>query len=338
MSSKEDDRENGSDSQLSRVDDTEISKMYNGIYCIEKNGIKWVMPSAYSEISEYISNFKTKPDDTYIVTFPRSGTTWTQELIWLVANDLNFELATSKSLTRRFPYIEQNVVVGRKHISKYINELTNNVLLKEEDAAKNWTNYIDALPSPRFLKTHLAILLSKFVENNCKAIYVARNPKDMLVSYYHFHKAFKPFNCKMNFTQFAEYFMADLTFYCPLVEHLKIGWEHRNKPNVLFLFYEDLKKDLLGCVKRVCKFYGKTYSDVDLERLVEHLEFRNFHNNPMVNLSKPKDDDTSTLAPRSFIRKGQIGSWKEEFSPDLVTKFDRWLAEKLTGTDIVLPN
>ncbi|XP_066596196.1 sulfotransferase 1B1-like isoform X2 [Prorops nasuta] len=265
----------------------------------------------------------------------QQGTTWTQELVWLVANDLNFEQAKSTPLLQRFPFVELNIIRETEHLRECINEFTNGLLANEKINRKSWIDYLDSISSPRFLKTHLAILLPKFIDNHCKVIYVARNPKDVVVSYYHYHKAVKFFNCKMDISQFTEYFMKDLTMYSPFMDHVKFGWEQRNKPNVLFLFYEDLKQDLSGCIKRVCEFYDKTYDNFDLERLVEHLEFKNFQNNPMVNTPKPGKNDVHILDPRSFVRKGKIGSWKEEFPPDLVRKFDKWLAEKLADTDII---
>ncbi|KAF6133161.1 sulfotransferase family 1B member 1 [Phyllostomus discolor] len=53
---------------------------------------------------------------------------------------------------------------------------------------KSGIEQLKKTPSPRLVKTHLPIdLLPKsFWENNCKMIYMARNAKDVAVSYYHF--------------------------------------------------------------------------------------------------------------------------------------------------------
>lgn len=40
------------------------------------------------------------------IKYTFSGTTWTQELVWLVANNLDFENAKSIPLTDRFPFFE----------------------------------------------------------------------------------------------------------------------------------------------------------------------------------------------------------------------------------------
>lgn len=67
---------------------------------------KWIMPKHYVEIAEKLYNFEARPDDIYITTFPRSGTTWTQEMIWLLCNDLNYEAAKATELISRFPFFE----------------------------------------------------------------------------------------------------------------------------------------------------------------------------------------------------------------------------------------
>lgn len=67
---------------------------------------KWTMPKCYLENAEELYNFEARPDDIYICTFLRSGTTWTQEMMWLLLNDLNYEAAKATQLFVRFPYFE----------------------------------------------------------------------------------------------------------------------------------------------------------------------------------------------------------------------------------------
>lgn len=72
----------------------------------------YFFPHKYKAEAEHYYNFEARPDDVWIATVPRSGTTWTQELIWLLANKLDFEQAQKRPLTERFPFFEW--VVGKQ--------------------------------------------------------------------------------------------------------------------------------------------------------------------------------------------------------------------------------
>ena len=40
---------------------------------------------------------------------------------------------------------------------------------------------------------------------------------------------------------------------------------------------------------------------------------------------------------KNFIRKGMVGDWKNYFNEENNKVWDKWIAENLEGTDIVLP-
>lgn len=67
---------------------------------------KWIMPKYYRENADKLHNFEARTDDIFISTFPRSGTTWTQEMIWLLCNNLNYEAAKATEMNIRFPFFE----------------------------------------------------------------------------------------------------------------------------------------------------------------------------------------------------------------------------------------
>lgn len=60
----------------------------------------------YQQFAERIRDFVVLPDDIWIVTYPKGGTTWAQEMIWLLANNLDFATAKSVDINRRSPYLE----------------------------------------------------------------------------------------------------------------------------------------------------------------------------------------------------------------------------------------
>ncbi len=48
------------------------------------------MPKKYALMAEDVYNMEVRPDDVWIVTYPKCGTTWTQELVWQVVNGVDF--------------------------------------------------------------------------------------------------------------------------------------------------------------------------------------------------------------------------------------------------------
>lgn len=67
---------------------------------------KYLFPGTFAKHAEHFYNFQARNDDIWIATYPRSGTTWTQELVWMIANDLDYERAQQELLTKRSPFFE----------------------------------------------------------------------------------------------------------------------------------------------------------------------------------------------------------------------------------------
>ena len=66
---------------------------------------------AVGENAAAIRRFQLRADDTWIVTFPKSGTTWTQEMLWMIVNDHDYQAAQRQILDTRSPFLESVVLV-----------------------------------------------------------------------------------------------------------------------------------------------------------------------------------------------------------------------------------
>ncbi|TGZ54343.1 Sulfotransferase 1C4, partial [Temnothorax longispinosus] len=278
---------------------------------------KWFLPYKYVEEGDNIYNFEIRPDDTWVITYPRSGTTMTQELIWLVANDMNFDEAHQKYLVERFPNIEIGVLFD-DYIAKNVPGRIN--------TEKNSVEFVKSREklSPRFIKSHVPLeLLPTVVNSTCKIIYVARNPRDVVVSWYKFQKSLKLY--EGSFEHFS--------LWSPYWEHVKEAWMMRHRANMMFLFYEDLIKDLSGNIRKIAAFFDKNYSDEQIAKLVDHIRIENFRKNPMVN--QPTSD--IVMPPEMFIRQGTTGGWKKVFTLEIEERFSKWIADNLKDTDLAFP-
>lgn len=53
-----------------------------------------------------IKNMEVYEDDLWVVTWMKSGTTWCQEMLWLLNNDLDYKTAKQIPLMARYSFIE----------------------------------------------------------------------------------------------------------------------------------------------------------------------------------------------------------------------------------------
>ncbi|XP_076232704.1 sulfotransferase 1E1 [Calliopsis andreniformis] len=299
---------------------------------------KWFFPYRYTKQGKGFYNFKARPDDTWVLSYPRSGTTWTQELVWLLSNNLDFERAKKEFLAERFPFLEFSLFNHPEVTQEFINmnKGDKNKELLCKAIAEPGYEVLAKMQSPRFIKSHFPFsLLPGILETGCKIVYVARNPKDVAVSWYYLNKAIKTQGYTGDFETFWYYFQNNLTPWSPYWEHLKEAWAYKDHPNLLFMFYEEMQHDFPKTIKKVAQFLGRTYTEEQIEKVAEYLNIKNFRDNLMVNSSELKECGIITAG--TFVRKGQSGGWRNMFTPDLDAKANKWIEENLKGTNFNFP-
>lgn len=152
--------------------------------------IRGVLQNPSFDAAQYesiIDNFRTNDGDTFIATYVKAGTTWTQQMVHLLLR--NGEPGGFYSET--VPWLEA----------------LSSPLLSDREAP-GWTiEKLSNLSTPRYFKTHATVDQLPRGSANIKVIYVARNPKDTVVSLYH-HATSKPeFGYTGSFEDFVRLFL-----------------------------------------------------------------------------------------------------------------------------------
>ncbi|XP_062549343.1 sulfotransferase 1 family member D1-like [Armigeres subalbatus] len=252
-----------------------------------------------------LKNFAVHPDDIWIASYPKSGTTWCQEMVWLICNNLNYDAAKTQPLKTRFPFLDVS-------------------LIHDLPDGRNSFQVVQNMPSPRFIKTHLPVsmLPTQYWSTLPKTVHICRNVKSVAVSYYHHSKNYFFRGTK---EQFVRSFMKNLQFYSPIHSHV-IGYHSLiGCNNILYLTYEDMKQDLRKEVERVCSFFKLNYNCDQLDSLCKHISFNSMKNNIACNYEDAADMDWKNKDPDSrFIRRGEVDSWKKELSSELCQELDEW--------------
>uniref|UniRef100_A0A3P8Z8V5 Sulfotransferase n=1 Tax=Esox lucius TaxID=8010 RepID=A0A3P8Z8V5_ESOLU len=232
---------------------------------------------------EKVQNFQARPDDILIATYPKAGTTWISYILDLLYFGQSApERQTSLPIYQRVPFLESDFRVFPPG-----------------------TEVADKLPtSPRLIKTHLPVQLvpKSFWEKNCRVVYVARNAKDNVVSYFHFDRMNKAHPEPGDWNNFLQRFMDGKMVFGPWYDHVTGWWEKKQTHSKIhYMFYEDMIEDMGRELDGLCSFLGLSPSVEEKERVIEGSHFDNMKNNSMTNYSNLPVLDFK-ISP--FMRKG----------------------------------
>lgn len=271
----------------------------------------------HPNILQNLDDFDVRNDDVFIITYPKSGTTWTEEIVSLIYNDGNPNKVKNKLLAYRVEHLEVGRPIGHmRHLRK--------------------------LKSPRLMATHLPLSLipKQLRQAKCKIIYVVRNPKDNAVSYYHHHRMSTFLgNYKGSWGDFLTLFMKGYLVYGSWFEHVLPYWrfcqEHPDR--ILFIAFEELKMDLPGMVSKIANFLEHPLTPEAIKAISSHCTFEQMKSNNMVNREVLPISDLFDMTQSKFMRKGIIGDWKNYFTEEQNAVFNKLYSEKManSGLDLV---
>ncbi|XP_060636544.2 sulfotransferase 1C1-like isoform X2 [Anolis sagrei] len=287
------------------------SESYKRSTLLDINGVPF--PSDMINGWGAIWNFKARPDDLLICTYPKAGTTWIQEIVDMVQHGGDLQKCARAPIHERMPFIE--MFLPKLNFSGV------------EEA--------NAMASPRTLKSHLPVQLlpPSFWEQKSKIIYVARNAKDNVVSYFHFHRMNKTMPEPGTWEEFLETFIAGKVALGSWFDHVRGWWEAKDRHPILYLFYEDMKEDPGREIRKVAEFLDIQLPESVLNQIVLHTKFERMKVNPMTNYTTmPSSLLDHSISP--FMRKGTVGNWKEHFTVAQSERMDDLCVQLLKGSGL----
>ncbi|KAL6082911.1 hypothetical protein STEG23_002605 [Scotinomys teguina] len=258
--------------------------------------------------------FQFQDTDVLLVTFPKSGTTWMQQVLSLIFCEGHLWSIHHLPNWARMPWIEQT------SFSSLLPKLNS-----------SW---------PRLLTSHLhakalapALMKSKaksaeIQDSVHQVVYMARNPKDALVSYYYFHRIASFLPNPSSFEDFVDEFLEGTGFFGSWFDHVK-GWLGLQKDlNLLFVTYEELHQEPRCTIQKLSKFLGQPLGPEEEDVILEHCSFSFMSQSNMVNYSLVSKEIIDQSQGK-FLRKGVVGDWREHFTPELDEKFNAVYQSKM---------
>ncbi|KAF3448774.1 hypothetical protein FNV43_RR09487 [Rhamnella rubrinervis] len=249
--------------------------------------------------------FKAEEGDIILASLPKSGTTWLKALIFSIVNRNRFKPQDSPLLTTQ----PHDLVLG----------------LEFDHFRDGVPQNLNQPSRPGIFATHVShASLSDSIKasNNCRIVYVCRNPLDNFMSYWHFFSSSKSQNVQGETIEesFVKY-CKGVHPYCPFWSHNLEYWKASlEKPEkVLFLMYEDLKEDIVSQLKRLALFLGFPFTEEEqAQGLVEEISM-------LCSLGNLKSLEVNQNGVRdhgmpvsSYFRNGEVGDYVNHLTPSMI--------------------
>jgi hypothetical protein len=229
------------------------------------------------------------PDDTFVVSYPRSGNTWTR---FLIAN-LVFptESVTFANIERLIP-----------------------------DSASQSNRALKRTPRPRIIKSH-----QYFDPRYQRVLYIVRDPRDLVLSYYNFQRKYRQIADDYPLADYVDDFAggrlisADWGSWGENVA----SWIYtrQNHSGFLLLRYEDMKSDTEQQLRRIADFLGLTPTAQRLKQAIEASSSER-----MREMERTQSDQwVATKKHRKdipFVVAAVSGRWQSDLPAALVSKIE----------------
>jgi aryl sulfotransferase len=253
------------------------------------------------------NDFEFRDDDIVIATYPKTGTTLTQQIVSQLIFDGDpgiYGMALS-------PWIDFRITPDAPARAR-------------------------AQTHRRFLKTHLA-LEHLVYSPRAKYIQVGRDAHDIIWSAHNHFRNLLPASAELglpppppvspDIRQFYRDFLDGAAQAYPMWSHIRGWWDARALPNMLVLHFNDLVADTAGQFRRIADFLDIEIDEARLPDMVAHCSLAHMRK------VAEHDDFMNTHfrgGARTFLNEGVNGRWREVLSRAEIDRCDEIAAGELT--------
>lgn len=264
--------------------------------------------------------FKFRGDDIVVASYPKTGTTWLQQIVWQLIRPGDAGVAALEIS----PWLDERVLPLEQVLTM-----------------------LEAQQHRRSLKTHLP-LDALVYSSQAKYLYVARDGRDVVWSMYNHHSGYTPETYAVINNAFgrvgppleppnpdivgyfhewlegAEGMGLGATFW----DHLRAWWDARHVPNLLLVHFNHLKADLPREIRRIANFLGIDIDEARWPEIVEHCSLDYMRKSAVEStlLQQVFSDGANT-----FFHKGTNGRWKDVLSAADLEAYDKAVKGHLTS-------
>lgn len=286
--------------------------------------IRWPQKSREMHSNHFDSTiwneFSFRPDDIIIATYAKSGTTWMQQII----SQLIFNGAADLQVAEMSPWLDLRVPPKEVKLGE-----------------------LESQTHRRFIKTHLPVDALVF-SPDVKYIYIGRDGRDVVWSLYNHHaNANELWYEALNDTPglvgppmprptdsilryFGDWLEKDGYPFWPFWENIRSWWAIRDLPNVHFVHFAQLKKDMPGEIRKMAAFLGIAIDESAWPEILEHCSFDYMKENAAATV--PLGGAFWDGGAQTFVNRGVNGRWHGMLSAKAIDAYEMRAIEEL-GSD-----
>ncbi|MFZ5834656.1 MAG: sulfotransferase domain-containing protein [Pseudomonadota bacterium] len=270
-------------------------------------------------------NFKSRDGDIFICTPPKCGTTWTQMICaLLIFQKTEFD----RPLSDYTPWLDMLIAPVEKVLAA-----------------------LEAQTHRRFIKTHTPFDGLPYYPGTTY-LCVGRDPRDAFMSFGNHMKNINPEFMEKAMANagpdvklpsgggggsIGDRFIEEITRTgtpgatdnpAGVLPYVKSFWDYRHLPNIHFMHYSDMKRDLGGEMRRIAQILGINVAENLWPELIQAAEFANMKEN---SASLAPDAKTGIWRdPGNFFNKGESGQWRDVLGPRELAVLEETLRERLS--------